>query len=246
MSNAKFNISGSFIELYFPIWKSSQTYLKDVLRWKPYLSDGIGKNMREQSVLEHEHSVTAGAMTVVRMIDPFVFEKTGKHLDLLFIHTAYMWHDHPEGLRGIDTPAPLKRDEDDVEEYLVFMEHIKYLPKQIKEEYERAFLLQFATNGNKLFPKEASYIIENILLKNYYYEALFFSAFERYEYLFYPKEMEANHEYLLTWVIRRQIIHYQKFARLLPGFREVLFSTTLELECLNYLKANEDVPEPKF
>jgi len=240
------NLEGSFISKFFPIWKSSQTDLLEVIRWKPYLEDKIGKNMRKQSTLEHTHSFSLFAGTIAQMLDPFIFEKTGKHLDLLLLEYAFKWHDHSEGLKGKDIPAPLKRDEDDVQEYHIFMNHIEDLPKQVKEKYEKAFLLQFALNDNKLFPKEAKYIMENILKKDYFYEVLIFTALEKYEYLFYPIEMEANHDHLLTWVLRRQITGYQIYAEILPGFREILFSRELEQRFLDYLREHKDVPELKL
>lgn len=235
------NLDNSFINVFFPIWKSSQIDLGGVIRWTPYLTDGNGKKMRKQSTLEHTHSFSLFAGTVAQMLNPFVFKETKRYLDLLLLEYAFKWHDHSEGLKGRDIVSPNKTDKDDVEEYSIFMEHIKDLPDFIKDEYEYAFLLQFALNSNKLFPDNAQEIIKDIL-DNFYYEALTFTALEKIEYLFYPLEMQEQHKHLLTWVIRRQLPGYQGFVKTLPGFREVIFTEGLEEQLLDYLKENENVP----
>jgi len=236
----KFN---GFIGEFFPIWKSAQTDLVKVERWTPYLKDGIGKkDMRRQSTLQHTHSFSLFAGTAAKMMAPYLFQQSyGHQLDLLLLEYAFKWHDHAEGLKGRDIITPNKRDEDDVVEYIIFMKHIKKLPKVIREEYKLSFLLQFALNDNKLFDPEAQDVIDFILL-NLHDEAVVFSALEKFEYLFYPIEMQKKHKYLLTWVIRRQISSYQKFAKILPGFREILFTESLEEQLLDYLKENKDTP----
>ena len=239
------NFENNFIGTFFQIWISSQVDLNKVKRWKPYYKDGIGKRMRRQNVLQHTHSFSLFAGTVAQMLNPFIFSKTGRYLDLLLLEYAFKWHDHPEGLKGRDIAAPKKRDEDDVEEYSIFMEHIKDLPESVKDEYEYAFLLQFALCGNKLFPDNAQELMKDIL-DNFYYEALTFSALEKFEYLFYPIEMEKQHKHLLTWVLSRQIPGYHGFVKTLPGFREILFTESLEEQLLDYLKENESVPALKL
>lgn len=230
-----------FIGEFFPIWKSSQLDLGKVIRWSPYLVDGHGKEMRKQTTLEHEHSFSLFAGTAAQMLDPFIFKKSGKHLDLLMLEYGFKWHDHAEGLKGRDIIAPDKKDEDDVEEYVIFMEHIKNMPDFVKEKYEIAFLLQFALNNNVLFTKRAEDVMSMIRC-DLFYESLVFTALEKLEYLFYPIEMREKHKYLLAWVIKRQLPGYQKFAKILPGFREILFPESLEEKLLNYLEENKNIP----
>lgn len=245
------NLNNSFLGKFFPIWLGLQTKANEVFRWKEFYSDGIGQNMREQSVLGHEKSFSRFAGTACRMLDPYIFKKEGKHLDLLLLKESFGLHDDGEWILGRDIISPKKTDQDDVDEYIAFIQNIKDLPVLVKKEYEKAFLLQFTLDnnftigGSGLFPKSAEKIMDRLFKENYY-EALIFSALEKLEYVFYPIEMEKNHKYLLTWVIRKRITYYQNLALSLPGFREELFSFELEEEFLKYLKEHEHVPEFQF
>lgn len=235
--------SSSFTLLY-RLWESSQN-LENVFRWSEYYEDGIDKGMKKQSVLSHEHTFSVFAGTAARLLNPYVFKKTGKHLDLLLLETSFKFHDHGEGLLGRDIIAPKKTSQDDLKEYLSFMEHIGDFPSFIKKEYEYAFLLQFALENPFCFPNDARCLMEDIN-SFHFFEALTFRALEKFEYLIFPMKNEKKHKYLLTWVIRKQLHMFKEFSEELPGFRDVLFTVEVEEMLLQYLKKNENVPELIF
>lgn len=239
----KFPFPGTVLETFFPIWLSAQKDLSKVIRWKPRLNDGIAKKgMRRQNVLQHTQSFSCFAGTVLIEINEYFIKEKGEQLDLLLLERAFKWHDHAEGLKHRDIIGPLKKDQDDVDEYLAFMEHVDKLAPVVKKEYQYAFLLQFALDGNKLFPEEAQEIVDE-LKETRYFEAMLFKALEKFEYIFYPIEMRKKHKYLLTWLLRGILPRMQNCAKEIPGFREVVFTVLLEEQITDYLKAHEDVPD---
>jgi hypothetical protein len=242
-----FPFPGTILEMFFQTWKSSQVDLSEVIRWKLHLNDGIAKvGMRPQNVLQHTYSFSLFCGIACSMLAPYVYAASRVRLDLLLLERAFKWHDYGEGLKKRDVHGVLKKAQDDVDEYLAFREHIKMWPTVIREEYKRAFLLQFVLKGNALFPDEAKKIMREIE-EIYHYEAFIFTALEKFEYIFYPIEVEEQHEYLLTWVLRGGLPKMRKYVWEIPGFREVIFTDLLEGQIVEYLKAHEDVPdEDKF
>ena len=58
----EFPFPSTILESFFPIWKSAQINLSEVVRWKPFLKDGIAKEgIRPQNVLQHTHSFSLHA-----------------------------------------------------------------------------------------------------------------------------------------------------------------------------------------
>ena len=163
----------------------------------------------------------------VTLMNPHLKKRGVAPLDTMLIQRCCMLHDHGEGLTGRDVLDHKKSDKTDLEEYLSFMDHIKDLPLIIQQQYEHAFLVQFALSNSPIFPEKAREVMRNILYYNYF-EALTFKACERFEYIFYAVEMETALPDILTQVIQAQLPHYQIYAQKLPGFREILFTEDVE------------------
>lgn len=236
-------MKNSILEKFFPIWKNAQYDLHSISRWSDYLNDGIGKNMIRQSTLQHTLSVSLFGDKCTLLLSPYVKKFSGKELDESLMQRALKIHDLAEGLteKG-DIVAPKKTDKDDLAEYLAFKEHFSGMRKDIYEKYEYAFLLQFASKNPGCFPWEARELMEKISTFHYF-ETLAFQAIEKFEYLFYPIWMEKRHPYLLAWVMRNHLPTYQKLAPMLPGFREEIFTHSLEKWMNNYLEEHKHIPE---
>ncbi len=232
----------SILDDFFPIWKNSQYKLHKVIRWSDYLEDGIGENMMKQSTLQHSFSFSIFADMCVLLLQPHMQNSLKKDLNEALLHRAFTLHDLAEGLtKNGDIIASKKTYADDLEEYIAFKEHFSKIRKNVFSKLEYAFLLQFAQDNPNCFPEKARLIMSKIY-DVHYYEVIAFKALERFEYLFYPIWMQEKHPYLLTWVIRRNLPKYQEYAQRLPGFREELFTFSLEEWMQDFLKQNSNVP----
>lgn len=236
-------MKGSILDSFLPIWVNSQYKLHKVIRWSDYVEDGIGKNMVKQSTLQHSFSFSIFSSIAVMLLQPHMRNSLRSNLDEALLHKVFEIHDLGEGLtKNGDVIAPKKTASDDLKEYIAFKEHFSNISKRVFEQLEYAFLLQFALENSNRFPMHARLVMDKIYKVNYY-EALTFKALERFEYLFYPLWMKDKHSYLLTWVIRKQLPYYKDYAEKLPGFRQELFTYSLEAWMNNFLKQNKDVPK---
>ncbi len=225
------------------MWEKSQFDLHEVIRWKKYLSDGVAtEKMVPQSTLQHTLSFSLFSNMAVMLLSPHVEQSSGKPLDEALLQRTFNIHDLGEGLIKRDVLAHEKTAHHDLEEYLAFLENISSLPSQVQQKMKYAFLLQFAIDNPEEFPKDAREMMDEIRDKHYY-EMLTFKALERFEYLFYPIWMEKNHPHLLTWVIRNQLPSYQEFTNMLPGFRQEIFTHSIEKWMYEYLDAHKDLPD---
>ncbi|MFA4975377.1 MAG: hypothetical protein WC839_02900 [Candidatus Paceibacterota bacterium] len=237
------SFNSSIIGKFMPIWISSQEDLSKVIRWADRLNDGIGKRMIRQTTLKHQHSFALFCSASIICLQPHIEMAFRKKLDANLLKDAVEMHDLGEGLtlKG-DIPAPCKTDLDDLNEYLAVEKLYSDMPKIVWNELGYAFLLQFAIKNPSCFPERARILMEKIK-KDHYYEALTFQALEKFEYLFYPKWMLKRHPYLLVWVMRGNLKKYREFAEKLPGFRQEIFTPSLEDWMLNFLEENKNVPE---
>jgi len=236
----KNSLEGTILDWFFPIWRASQVPLYEVKRWGGMNffkgeNDIIG--LRQQSVLEHVHSFSRFVDTAVLLIDPYIRMFKHTFLDKELILRCCRIHDDGEGLLGVDIKAPQKTEQDDLNEYVAYMEHIQRLPKTVRNINEHAFLLQFALNNSPCFPNKAKRIMKEIMKSNYY-EAVTFHIMEKFEYIFFPLELKDFDGDLLANVIKRQLPFYQKYVEnnLLPGFREEIFTEQVENWMLEYLE----------
>lgn len=237
--------SSNILEEFLPLWIDSQYKLHKVIRWSNRINDGIGKKMILQSTLQHTISFVLFSTTSVMRLQPHIQEALGKKLDASLLKTTFETHDLGEMLtKEGDVSGPNKTYLDDLNEYLKVKELFSSMPVYVASELEYSFLVQFALSLPECFPHKAREIMSKIQ-KNHYYEALTFQALEKFEYLFYPLWMwkEKRHPYLLTWLIRLYLLRYREFAEKLPGFRQEIFTYSLEEWMLDFLKEHENVPE---
>jgi hypothetical protein len=203
----------------YGVWLKLQSGQENVIRWGPFLnSPKIGRRIRRQNGHEHRCSVVFLAIRWLIAIRPYVT------LDELLVTWCFENHDVPEGISGIDTPAPLKTDSDDLKEYLIFQELCRPLGKSEWLELERSFLLQFAIENPSCFPAHARKVMD-ALAKEKRNEALFFDGVQRFDYLHYALEclVERNVPDVLATISPRQCEKLDSIAKELPGFSEVIW-----------------------
>ncbi len=222
----------------FPLWYSLQTDLFEIKRWSRYVERN--ENLRVQSVLHHQYSV----ISVVDVVLP-VLKKYIPDLDELLVLRAYLIHDQPEGFskRKFDCLSTQKTQEKDLEEYLLFVKYYSHFSKDIYEIKEYAYLLQYALKENDLFPQDARVVMNNIV-KNHIIEAMVFEVLESWEYIFYAYEsfIYQGDDYILTQVLRRQMPSLQKYALVIRGFREEIFTKEFEKWAQDFIDAHPHIP----
>lgn len=232
-------MKNTLIGKLYPLWLSSQTDLNDVIRWSHCLDDE--NKMRRQSTMAHTVSVCLVIQVAIMLL-----KKHNPDLDVALLQRAFQFHDISEGLLKRDIMYHHKVDNDDVNEFFAFEEQISGLPTDIRYQLIEAFLLQFAEKNSEAFPERARHIMTK-LWDEKRIECLCFAALESWEYHFYAHEMEESesHEYLLTWVLRKQTHRLQEYAKSIPGFREEIFTLEHEEFALSYLEEHSHVPQQK-
>ena len=130
-----------------------------------------------------------------------------------------------------------------MEEYLLFVKYYSHFSKDIYEIKEYAYLLQYALKENDLFPQDARVVMNNIV-KNHLIEAMVFEVLESWEYIFYAYEsfIYQGDDYILTQVLRRQMPSLQKYALVIRGFREEIFTKEFEKWAQDFIDAHPHIP----
>jgi len=230
-------LEDSILKWFFPVWLSAQEPMYNVKRWGGINFNDNGNicGLRQQSTLEHVHSFSLFVDVAIAEINKYIIAINHNKLNYELIHRCCLIHDHSEGLLNKDIKDYLKTDENDLLEYTTFMEHIRNFSSSIQHQYRYAFLLQFATMNAECFAEKERETMSSIM-KNNFYEALAFKAFERFEYLFSPIEKVDRDPDLLASVIRNQISYYKIYIKKLPGFREEIFTEQVENWMLEYLE----------
>ncbi len=164
------------------IWQIQSEFSK-ITRWKTSLEKPGGENLRRQTCTEHVLSVELAA----RIITDTYVSITGKEVDRALILDAFHFHDYGEPLKGRDLSALTKKDTDDLDEYLAFMDFIVNQREPLFSNYQRAFLLQFCLENPECFPPEAREIMTD-LRKNKHLEAVMFKFIEKMDYVLYAIE----------------------------------------------------------
>jgi len=142
----------------------------------------------------------------------------------MLVSWCFQFHDVPEGLLRRDILAPVKKQDDDLDEYLAFERLFRPLGPATWEVLQRCFLLQFVLEKTDIFPVDARAVLDE-LRKNRLKEALVFDGIQRYDYLFYSEECaEVGTSQVLEDVIPNQIPKLDRIARELPGFKEVVWT----------------------
>lgn len=197
--------------LSFEIWLKLQGGQEKITRFGGYLPR-YGQVMRHQNGHEHRCSVCFLFTEMMIRMRPFC------ELDELMLTRCINHHDEPEGIIGVDVLAPKKKDEDDLREYLVFEELYKGLGEEVWKELQRSFLLQFCIANPACFPEDARAVMSDLAV-NRRYEALFFDAVQRLDYLYYAYECYTRGlDRVLHEVAQTQIDKIEAIAPQLPGF----------------------------
>jgi len=202
----------------YHVWRQLQHGQEKIIRWSVWL-EKYPKEIREQN--GHEHRCSVGFLFTHSLIKIRPYLK----LDELLLSRAIDLHDVPEGILGVDTPAPFKKDENDRDEYLAFEQLFKPLGEETWKELQRCFLLQFALENPVCFPDDARAVMDDIQ-KIHRNEALFFQGVQSVDYMYYC--FECYHERgindLLVEICPRQVPKLEKIASELPGFKEVVWT----------------------
>lgn len=208
------NIFGST----YGLWRRLQDGQEKIIRFGSY-HKRFKNQIRKQNGHEHQCSVMFLFYYFLIQIRPYV------KLDELLLTRCANIHDVPEGISGIDTPAPTKKDEDDLGEYIIFRRLYKPLGRKVWIEMQRAFLLQFALKNPSCFPAEARRVMKESQEKNYY-EALFFDGVQRMDYLYYAYEcyQECGISILMREVTQNQFHILEDIAYKLPGFSQIVWT----------------------
>ena len=196
-------------ELFIP-WLFCQTKLKKVLRWSSYILYENGKSaryngIRRQNVAEH----TISKLLAFSMILPLLKNIFKKNVDFDLLWSCIVCHDFGEGLRKskYDIIASNKKDCHDLEEYLLvegLLNESDLQNEEIRDNFEKAFLLQFVLTSYESFPAKAQEILksmrQNKVEKN---TAILFQILEKWEYHFYAWENRKKHPTILEDVRTR-------------------------------------------
>ncbi len=178
----------------------------------------FGYRIRKQNGYDHLCSVTYLCTQILIELRPYIA------LDEMLVSWCFQFHDVPEGLLRRDILAPVKKQDDDLDEYLAFERLFRPLGPATWEVLQRCFLLQFVLEKTDIFPVDARAVLDE-LRKNRLKEALVFDGIQRYDYLFYSEECaEVGTSQVLEDVIPNQIPKLDRIARELPGFKEVVWT----------------------
>lgn len=212
---------------------ASQVGWDEVVRWKKYVNKGEG--VREQNSLQHSLSITILGWTVMaqlRSYNPFI--------ERGLVMAGLAIHDVPEFILRRDVLHIDKTVEKDLQEYLAFRQCYEPLGSTMFDPLHRAYLLQFARKNPEIFPADGRRIMADIRGHSLV-EALMFEAVEQWDYVLYALEQyrERGNEKILVQTLRNQIASIGELKKLLPGFREEIWTDDFSLWVNEFLKAHE-------
>jgi len=215
--------------------KSAEMQLPQVVRWKRYIPI---VQCRKQNSLGHSYTISLLGTHVVKLLKPYVT------LDVGLLLTALMIHDLGEAIRfgaGEDVRWHQKTCGRDLEEYEFFTAHFSDLPPETFSEYQKAFLLQFASEGKdaSCFPAADRAIIAD-LQKNNALEIAAFLAIERWDYVLYGlgNYEEQGTPLLLLEVLNSHMATLDKLVAQLPGFGEEIWTPEIRSWCAELVASN--------
>ncbi len=207
------------------IWELQSKFPK-IIRWSSSIEQPGGEILRRQTCTKHVLSVEFTARFVIDVYTNL----TKVMIDREFLLDAFHFHDYGEPLKGRDVVATIKKDTDDRDEYLAFMDFIKDLPEPILLNYQRAFLLQFCLDDPDCFPDEAREIMAE-LKKEKYQEAILFKFIENLDYLLYAIEQYQEQGYtpILISVLTNTKPNFDFCKKANPELFQIFFDPTTKL-----------------
>jgi 5'-deoxynucleotidase YfbR-like HD superfamily hydrolase len=206
------------------ILQESQTIFKGIYRWRVY-----GNSVRKQNDLQHSFSITILASIFMAKISLY-----NRPIDQALVLNAFLIHDYGEGLLGRDICLTDKVKNDDLDEYLAFVNRYSALDKTVFNQFHRAYLLQYAIDKEKPdFPPIAQEIIAS-LRASQMIEVLIFRAVETWEYILYALEQHQNgHKTILAEVMGNAKQRISFLTDNLPGFKEVIWTKEIAMAFQN-------------
>lgn len=197
------------------ILQESQTIFKGIYRWGVY-----GNSVRKQNDLQHSFSITILASIFMAKISLY-----NRPIDQALVLNAFLIHDYGEGLLGRDICLTDKVKNDDLDEYLAFVNRYSALDKTVFNQFHRAYLLQYAIDKERPdFPLAAQEIMSS-LRGNHMLEVYIFRAVETWEYILYALEQHQNgHKTILAEVMGNAKQRISCLADNLPGFKEAIWT----------------------
>ena len=206
----------------YSVWRRLQYGQEKILRFAQSRKESK-KKLRVQN--GHEHCVSVSLLSTDTMIRLRPYVK----LDELMLTRAFELHDKAEGLIGSEVLAPVKKDENDLEEYIDFEKVYKNLSTLVWKEAQRCFLLQFVLTNPKCFPTDARKVMSG-LARSHYNEALFFQGVQHIDYLFYAYECFCDHgeKMVIKEVMKHSIAMLERVSDELPGFNKILWTPKIK------------------
>jgi hypothetical protein len=143
-----------------------------------------------------------------------------------------------------------KGQERDVREYEIFLECIADYPAVSRERLKEMFLLQFIMSPTDLLERLSSdtAITLRHLRRNYRLEGMVFNALEKFDYYIYAKKRgydECGDVVILVHVLRNHTGPLDEYARLIPGFREHVWTDEHSKAAREFMERYHDIPGPK-
>lgn len=161
----------TFFQGMFPLWREAQVPMQEVGRWSNFVD-------YPQNSLQHAYSVQMLADFVL-----YIVKEIRPDCDCELVRTAIRVHDLGEPGTGGDVLYEHKHVAKDVREVERFFALTDRLPRRMREEYRKAFLLQFClSKDHAAFLLEAQGIMR-YLRDSHAFEARVFDLIERLDYL---------------------------------------------------------------
>lgn len=215
----------------FRVWLTLQSGQERIIRWSRFLAKF--PFLRKQTGHDHRCSIYFLCSSHLVLIRDYV------HLDEALILDCCSVHDEAEGLLMVDVPANIKKDTDDLAEYLAFRDMYHPLGPKIWRAKQMSFLLQTCVNNPECFDNDAREVM-SMLAKTKRFEALFFKGIEMLDYLYYAVEgSDAGAHGLVQEVATHHVHKLDEIAEEVPGFERVVWTPELREHFMGVVSEHE-------
>ena len=153
---------------FLGIWDNAQKPMLKEKRWKNFPAYG-------QTLLEHANSFP--------LVGRWVMSVAARPKDTLLFTDCLLLHDHGEPLSGGDEDADSKTKDKDLREWVAFSSLIRELPPTLRQQWMRAFSLQYVRKSMWQDLPASGFALVTELRQTHSYEAALFDFSERLDYL---------------------------------------------------------------
>ena len=202
---------------FLGIWNNAQKPMLKEKRWKNFPA-------YNQTLVEHTNSFP--------LVGRLVMSVAARPMDTLLFTDCLMLHDHGEPLSGGDEDADSKTQGKDVHEWVEFHKLITKLPPTLRQQWMRAFSLQYVrkTVWENLPPSGVALVTE--LRQTHAYEAGLFDFSERFDYICsayagYKRGIRNQKESMIEHTLGNQL---KKLDALVEEFPELESIWSIELK----------------